>query len=433
MTEQEKQQEGQEIVSWYVPPEQGKEVVHYYVQPKPLPAAARPAEKKAPAAPVKKKKRSKWKIWAIAAAVLVALIGGGTLAGHLLSGGDSQVLPGDNGDSGSSIVDIFSDKTVTIPTCAPDPSVRMELLAPGETALTATEIYEKVLPSTVTVIAVEGEDSASVGTGVILTEDGYFITNAHVIAGGKSCWIATDMGQTYDAELVGYDADQDLAVLKAVGAEGLTPAEFGDSDYCAVGERVYAIGNPLGVELRGTFTEGMISAVERTLMVDGKSMTVLQTTAALNNGNSGGPLINDRGQVIGINTLKMSGTGAANEATVEGLGFALPTANVSYVVNDILACGTYRGVPTFGFTVYTEETESGTRLVVQSVEDGMPAAAAGVQAGDVILRVDDQEIADTWDLMDHRRGLSVGDDVTVTVLRDGQELTFSMTLVGRKS
>ena len=431
MTEQEKQQEGREIVSWYVPPEQGTEVVRYYVQPSPLPAAARPAERKAPAAAVKKK-RSRWKIWAAAAALLVLLIGGGMLAAHLRGNGNSQTLPGDDGESGSSIVDIFSDKTVSIPICAPDPSVRMKVLAPGETVLAAPEVYEKVLPSTVTVIAVEGEDSASVGTGVILTEDGYFITNAHVIAGGKSCWIATDMGQTYDAELVGYDTDRDLAVLKAVGAEGLTPAEFGDSDYCAVGETVYAIGNPLGVELRGTFTQGMLSAVNRTLMVDGKSMTVLQTTAALNNGNSGGPLINDRGQVIGINTLKMSGTGAADEATVEGLGFALPAADAAYVVNDILACGTFRGTPTFGFTVYTEETENGARLVVKSLEDGMPAAAAGIQAGDVILTVDDQKITDTWSLMDYRRNLFPGDEVTVTVLRAGQEMTFRVTLVGRK-
>ena len=151
---------------------------------------------------------------------------------------------------------------------------------------------------------------ASVGTGVILTEDGYIITNAHVIAGGTSCYVALADGSIFDAALVGYDAEQDLAVIKAQdtdgrAAQGLPAAEFGDSDALSVGDPVYAIGNPLGVELRGTLTDGIVSAINRDVDVDGVTMTLIQTNAALNNGNSGGPLINRYGQVIGINVMKM--------------------------------------------------------------------------------------------------------------------------------
>ena len=288
-------------------------------------------------------------------------------------------------------------------------------------------------PSTVTVLATDATGKNFMGTGVLLTADGYFLTNAHVVSGTTSCIMALDTGDTYEAKLVGYDAGQDIAVLKAVDAEGLTPAEFCDSDYCMVGETVYAIGNPLNLSLRGTFTSGILSGLERQMEMDGKTLTMLQTNAAVNNGNSGGPLINAYGQVIGIVTMKMSQSGTGAEATVEGLGFALPTSQVSYVVNDILATGEYAGVPTFGFTIMTEYDESGESYVsIHSVEEGLPAQAAGVQPGDILVAADDCAIHNNWDLMDYRRQLRVGDTLDLTLLRNGEEIHCQVTLTATK-
>ena len=420
-----REQEGREVVSWYVPPEKGEEVVRYYVQPRPLPESVRP---RAEAAPVKKKKKGRT-IFAILAAVLAVIIGVTALLVNLLGSDDTGA---DDSHAGS-IVDISSDDGCHIPTADPAPEVRLNLVAPGEQTLTAVDVFQKMSPSTVTVLATNAAGKSFMGTGVLLTADGYFLTNAHVVSGTTSCIMALDTGDTYEAKLVGYDAGQDIAVLKAVDAEGLTPAEFCDSDYCMVGETVYAIGNPLNLSLRGTFTSGILSGLERQMEMDGKTLTMLQTNAAVNNGNSGGPLINAYGQVIGIVTMKMSQSGTGAEATVEGLGFALPTSQVSYVVNDILATGEYAGVPTFGFTIMTEYDESGESYVsIHSVEEGLPAQAAGVQPGDILVAADDCAIHNNWDLMDYRRQLRVGDTVDLTLLRNGEEIHCQVTLTATK-
>ena len=224
-----------------------------------------------------------------------------------------------------------------------------------------------------------------------------------------------------------------LAVLEADPQNPLPAAEFGNSDLVQVGDTAYAIGNPLGVELRGTMTNGIISAINRAVEVDGKSMTLLQTNAALNNGNSGGPLINAYGQVIGINTLKMSTTDST-EATVEGLGFALPISSVSFVVNDLIANGHYRGAPSLGITVTTVERDGGgTQVQVMEVSAGSGAADAGIQAGDVILAADGQAVSVTSDLLTARRSHIIGDTVTLTILRDGQQFDVEVTLRSNRS
>ena len=221
-------------------------------------------------------------------------------------------------------------------------------------------------------------------------------------------------------------------MLKLVDAEGLPTVEFGDSELAEVGDQVYAIGNPLGVELRGTMTEGIISAINRNVELEGRTLNVLQTTAALNNGNSGGPLINRYGQVIGINTLKMSGTGAPDEATVEGLGFALPISSAYFVINDIIASGEYHGTPTLGIMVSAMETDSGDSLVMAiSVSEGSSAEEAGVLPGDIILAVDGRSVQTTAELMAIRRGHAVGDTMTLTLLRDGN--SFDVDVVLRSS
>ena len=199
------------------------------------------------------------------------------------------------------------------------------------------------------------------------------------------------------------------------------------SDLCRVGDTVYAIGNPLGVELRGTLTDGIISAINRDVQVDGRVMTLLQTTAALNNGNSGGPLINEYGQVVGINTLKMSGNGSEMEATVEGLGFAVPISDACFVVNDIIANGRFRGVPVLGVMVI-ESTDNGGQVSIYTVSEGGGAEEAGLLPGDVLLRADGQTLHSIHDLMAVRRTHLVGDTMTLTVLRDGQTFDADVPL-----
>jgi len=415
--------EPQEVVSWYVRPE-GQEVVDCYVQPQPLPSGA------APQTPREPEKRSRKGLWSflIAAGVLVLAVVAATVVASLRGGGAVPPVDGGTGDGGdaSSIVNISGAEKTTIPRIQGEAGVSLVCTAPAGEKLSIQDMYEKVNPSTVLVVADKGEQ-ASIGTGVIMTEDGYIITNAHVISGGKDCWIALDTGYTYDAKLVGYSKERELAVLKAVDAADLPAASFGDSDLCRVGDTVYAIGNPLGVELRGTLTDGIISAINRDVQVDGRVMTLLQTTAALNNGNSGGPLINEYGQVIGINTLKMSGNGSEMEATVEGLGFAVPISDACFVVNDIIANGRFRGVPVLGVMVI-ESTDNGGQVSVYTVSEGGGAEEAGLLPGDVLLRADGQTLHSIHDLMAVRRTHLVGDTMTLTVLRDGQTFDADVPL-----
>lgn len=444
-------EEPREIVSWYVSESAAQEIVEYYVHPVPLPERLR--KKDAPPAQTdiwrraaeREKKRRRRGVWIFVAcmALLIGVVIGSIVlkkedhhddSDGRLPGSDF-VLPGGEEGNASSIVDITRDKTTTIPRCQGDPSVRMEIATQRGETLSATDLYAKVNPSVVTVISDEGNNMGSVGTGVIMTADGYVITNAHVIAGGQACLIVLDTGASYEAKLVGYDMEEDLAVLKAQDAKDLPVAVFGNSDDLMVGETVYAIGNPLGVNLRGTLTDGIISAVSREVEVEGGAfMTMIQTTAALNNGNSGGPLINSSGQIVGINTLKMSSTGWEGEASVEGLGFAIPISSASFVINDLIAHGEFRGVPTIGITVVTvrKEDGQGTQVVVYSVEDNYGAQAAGVQEGDVILSADGQSIYQTPDLLAVRRGHIIGDTMHLTLLRNGQIVEADIVLYSSK-
>ena len=423
-------EEPKEVVSWYIPQEpQGREVVSYYVQRDPMPQNIWQQAAK------KEKRRSRLWLWislavlavTVAAVVLAAILGGSS------GSGQHRPLPDGDGDNPSSIVDIFGSKATSIPRIQGDPGVRLACRDPQGQPLTAQEVYAKVNPSVVTVVS-EQSEGASIGTGVIMTSDGYIITNAHVISGGKSCWVALDTGVTYDARLVGYDEDEDLAVLRAIADNPLPAAEFGNSDLLTVGDPVYAIGNPLGVELRGTLTNGIVSAINREVEMQGRTMTMIQTNAALNNGNSGGPLINSYGQVIGINTMKMSNSSLSEEeATVEGLGFALPISSVSFVVNDLIAHGEFLGTPTIGITVRTiEKSGGGTQVEVYTVDDALGAAEAGVQPGDIILEADGQPVSVTSDLLTVRRSHSVGDTIRLTIQRDGQTLTVDVVLYASK-
>lgn len=417
------EEESREVVGWYVP-RQGREVVEYYVHREPLPEMVRPREEV-------KKKRSRRGLWIFlgAMALIVVVI---VLALVLREKPDMPDENWDEDGEASSIVDIFATDSTHIPRDTDYTDTRVKVLQEHGEELTIQEVYAKCNPSTVLVVA-EQFDGAAVGTGVIMSEDGYIVTNAHVIAGGDSCWIALDTGETFDALLVGYSAEEDIAVLRAVDAHGFIPAEFGDSELAVVGDDVYAIGNPLGIELRGTLTEGIISAINRNIQMEDRTFTVLQTTAALNNGNSGGPLINRYGQVIGINTLKMSDTGNPGEATVEGLGFALPMSDVCFVVNDIIATGKFHGAPMLGITIITANTADGsTAVVIHDVAEGYDAQAQGLQPNDVIIKANGRDVYTNSDLLAVRRECRVGDTMILTIYRNGETFDVNITLEANK-
>ena len=295
------------------------------------------------------------------------------------------------------------------------------------------------LPFAQTLSGEEQLTLAAEGSGIVYTEDGYIITNAHVIAGGTSCYVALADGSIFDAALVGYDAEQDLAVIKAQdtdgrAAQGLPAAEFGDSDALSVGDPVYAIGNPLGVELRGTLTDGIVSAINRDVDVDGVTMTLIQTNAALNNGNSGGPLINRYGQVIGINVMKM-GMDRWSTASVEGLGFAIPIASSAYIVNDILRCGEVQGEPVLGISVdrtpaYLPDGQQAAR--VYTVDLNGPGDKAGLEVDDLIYEADGVRVETSNDLLRVRHRHAAGEEMILKVCRGGEYLTVSVTLEAKR-
>lgn len=328
----------------------------------------------------------------------------------------------------------LEDASISIPTYPTGGEIRLHLSsAAGLPLLTIQEVYDKVTPSVVAVLGQEDRISnvVSVGTGVIFSADGYILTNCHVIAGCSSCavWVTNEYGvdDMYEAKVVSYDADRDLAVLK-VEAENLPAAEFGVSDDLVVGEPVYAIGNPLGVELRNTLTNGIVSAINRDVDVDGVQMTMIQTTAALNSGNSGGPLINQYGQVIGINTIKMM----SRYNTIEGLGFAIPSSLALRWVNELIEFGEIQPQPVLGVTVnrIPEMLPDGrTGLRLEGVTEGGSGDRAGLRTGDCLVSFAGQEVLSYEQLLAIRRELKVGDEVAVQVYRDGVYLDMTMIMM----
>ena len=215
---------------------------------------------------------------------------------------------------------------------------------PEEGALSLQDIYTRNIGSVVSIIC-NGAGTSSTGTGVIISRNGYIVTNAHVVENAVSVSVQLSDDRQFYANIVGSDDISDLAVLH-IATDDLIPAQFGDSSALRVGDTVVAIGDPLGVEFRGTYTNGIVSAINRDVDVDGRTMTLIQTNAALNSGNSGGPLINCYGQVIGINTMKI---GAFTRSSgVEGLGFAIPSATVKEIVDQLVNQGYVSGRPTLG-------------------------------------------------------------------------------------
>ena len=270
------------------------------------------------------------------------------------------------------------------------------------------------------------------GSGVVLSADGYIVTNYHVINGAQQITVTTSDGTAYSATLVGTDASNDIAVLK-VDAKGLTPAVLGDSSKLAVGDAVLAIGNPLGT-LSGTVTDGIISALEREVTIDGNTMTLLQTSAAVNPGNSGGGLFNAGGELVGIVNAKSSSDSSGN--AVDNIGFAIPINSVKPIIEDLISHGYVTGKIVLGVTLVdiTDERTAHyyglehTGVYLQSVQSGSIADLGGLRAGDRLVSFGDAQITTGDDLKTALAAHSVGDRVDVKVVRNGKEYTHSLVL-----
>ena len=308
--------------------------------------------------------------------------------------------------------------------------------AEEENALSLQEIYAKVFPSVASISCIH-ENGTSTGTGIVMTADGYVITNYHVIEGARQIYVLLGENDQFAASLVGGDETTDIAVLK-VEASGLTPAEFGDSDMLRVGDMVVAIGDPLGSELRGTMTDGIVSAINRDLNLSGRQMTLIQTNAALNSGNSGGPLINCYGQVIGINTMKMSSY-SSTSATVEGLGFAIPITSAKPIIDELIEQGYVSGRPAIG--IRAEDTDPVAYyfyhmprgVVVTGVLEGSDAAQKGLEADDIIVEFNGTAVGSLDDLVAAKNDLTAGETVRLTIYRGGNYYYVDVVLVDQIS
>ena len=322
-----------------------------------------------------------------------------------------------------------------------DPTAVNVKQADGLTPMSLSEIYAAYADSCVC-ISVQGmatsgwyqQPTSGAGSGFIISEDGYIVTNYHVIDGATAIRVTLNNGDSYDAKLVGGEELNDVAVLKVDGVSGLKPVVLGDSTDLVVGETVCTIGNALGT-LSFSQTSGYVSSTGRSItMSDGTVMNnMIQTDCTINSGNSGGPLFDSYGRVVGITSAKLSNNGQSSQATIEGIGFAIPINDVIGIITDFMEYGYVTGRPYMGITV-GDVTESDQQrfgfpsgAVVTSVEEGSCAEAAGLKQGDVITKMDDTEITGMNQMVSVKNRYKAGQTVTLEVFRFGESLTLSIT------
>ena len=300
--------------------------------------------------------------------------------------------------------------------------------------LSVTQINSKVGPSVVGIVSKQSvntwfgvTEQEGNGSGIIVTSDGYVVTNSHVIEGANSFKVVLASSEEYEAKIVGQDAKTDLAVLK-IEATGLPAAELGKSSELQVGELAVSIGNPLGLEFQGSVTAGVISALNRTMNVDGRQYTMLQTDAAINPGNSGGPLVNKFGQVIGINTVKIS------SSDTEGMGFAIPIDVAAPIVEELIQKGYVSGRPQIGINT-TEISQNMSMyynmpagIYVIFVSPGSGAEKAGIAINDRIISADGKNVLTTDELNDIKDTHKVGETIELGIVRGGRTITVNVTL-----
>lgn len=336
-------------------------------------------------------------------------------------------LPSDTSESATETTSDSTDKHFSVTDAATLPD------KDGKTALSVAEIASEVSPATV---SIRGEvaysdyfgqngTAESSGSGFIVSADGYIVTNNHVVAGASKIQVLIPGEKDYiDATVVGTDTSTDVAVLK-VDKTDLPYVTLGDSDELQVGELAVAIGNPFG-ELAGTVTAGVISALDRQVTIEGSSYNLLQTDASINSGNSGGPLVNSYGEVIGITNAKVS--------EGEGIGFAIPINDIKTVIEDLINKGYVSGRPVMGVGVVTvDETTSETYgwptgAYVREVTAGGAAEKAGIKVGDIIVAIDGTAVTTADEVSTIKNKHSVGDVLTVTISRNNEKQDLKLTL-----
>lgn len=321
--------------------------------------------------------------------------------------------------------------TCSIKSVTPPKNITLTLSpAAGNGEMELSEVYEKCAPAIVGIMAGSNGADTSWGTGIIFSGDGYIVTNFHIIDSTDSARVLLADDREYSAFLVGYDSDSDIAVLK-INETGLPCAEFGDSTGLKVGEDVVAIGNPLGEEFRGTMTNGIISAIDRNVDYEGHSMALIQTNAAINEGNSGGPLINMSGQVIGITNMKM----ISYYSNIEGIGFAIPSRSIKAIVDELLEYGYVSGHPVIGITIVTvsEELEEQFNvppgLYIQGVEENSSAYDQGIRPGDILTAVNGIPVTTNEEVSAIKNELHAGDQLTLTLYRYKSGETFDTVII----
>ena len=375
-------------------------------------------------AATKKKKNSIWKKSGVKVTALLlacALVGGG-------AGFGGAALARSVGVGGGTAIH-QSDRTVQ--------EVTVKKVT-GQTLMTPAEVYASTVGSVVSIncsavstnIFGQRVESASSGSGFVITQDGYIVTNHHVVASASSVKVTMYDGKEYSAAVVGSDSDYDVAVLK-VETTGLQPVTLGNSADVNVGDTVLAIGNPLG-ELTFSMSQGIVSCCDRAINVSGTPFNMIQVDASINPGNSGGPLMNLYGEVVGIVSAKYS---SYSNTAVEGLGFAIPIGDVRAVITDIMENGQITSKPSMGIIAGTMTRQMAAQyqidkdngVFVYSVDKGGAGEKAGLRMGDVITKVDSMEITSMEDLTAAKKGHRAGDTVTVIYYRDGQNYSTELT------
>lgn len=311
-------------------------------------------------------------------------------------------------------------------TATPVASTGSSIVSVAEAA--SNSVVEITTEATVATPFMTNMTTSGAGSGVIISEDGYIVTNNHVIENSDNITVRLKNGESYDAVLIGTDSKTDVAVIK-IDAAGLSAAALGDSDALSVGEDAVAIGNPLG-ELGGTVTNGIISALDREINLDGETMNLLQTNAAINPGNSGGGLFNSKGELIGIVVAKSGGN------NIEGLGFAIPINDVKQVITDLMTDGFVRGRTSLGVTVVQLGDSRQAQMpgigaqgvYIQSVSSASNAERAGLRAGDRIEKINNTAITTTEELSNAIEPFNVGDSFEISITRNGQPMTLTVQL-----
>ncbi len=396
----------------------------------PQPSASQPASQPEPAPQKKSGKAGK----VVALLLACALVGGG-------SGWGAAALAQKNSSAAAAPTAASSDASVMLEGQRQTAALQVASVDTSK-LLTASEVYAQNVNSTVGITTSITTNyfgyqttAAAAGSGFILTQDGYILTNYHVVESSDSIKVTTYDGTSYDAQLIGYDESNDIAVLK-VDANDLTPVVLGDSDSVSVGDSVVAIGNPLG-ELTFSLTAGAISALDRPVTLSsGTTMNLMQTDCAINSGNSGGALFNMYGEVIGITNAKYSSSSSSSEASIDNIGFAIPINQVRSIVESIIQNG-YIIKPYIGVSVSDVSSESQSYglpqgAAVRSVVENSPAAEAGLQENDIITAANGDAITGSNDLVKLVKAASAGDALELTVYRQGQTVTVTLTVGEQK-